>query len=374
MNRIAIAFAAACAAISLPSPALAIIISSSQNTATQGMSAGGFTSGVANIVFRDVDGDGTLFEPIDDQFCTGTMLKSDKGLKFILTAAHCLYVNGVRIPNANLEVNFPEDGIANVLYGVANSTPHPLHVPGAERTIGNDIAILELAVDLTGIVAGWDPNRGEIPDERAGAVGGLVGTKVGYGLSGDGTNGATGNPAGTPNAGDPDARQGTQRSGVNFVELFGPVSAAQNVVDTAAGSLLRAPKNTLIYDFDNHVAGGNGPLDPAVNAALGAGLAGQFSAAHAATGTTEVDTAPGDSGGPMFMFDFNTNKFVVVGVTSYGTDTGPPGSTFGDIAVDTRVRPFRSFVDSFIVPEPSTWALTVAGVICALGVVGRRKS
>lgn len=357
----------------------AIIISDSQGFATQGRGVTGVAvwDGVGKIVLRDADADGTQFEPVDDQWCTGTLINSNKGTaRHILTAAHCLFdFNNKRIQPQDFIVNFPEpnNGIAAVNYGVQSTSLHPNF---NLNTLVNDIALLTLGVDLKGVTTAYNINRPAlIPDERANMGSGLVGNKVGFGTGGDGTNGATGNPAGVPVGGSLDARAGTKRDGDNLVELFGPVAAANGVND-GLGNLLTAPSNTLIYDFDDHVAGGNGPLDPAANAALGAALAGQFTGPSAAVGLQEVDTAPGDSGGPMFMFHNPTNQWLVVGVTSFGTDAGanppPPfGSRFGDIAVDTRVQAFTGYVDRSI-PEPASVILFAMGA-ALLGATGLRR-
>ena len=77
----------------------------------------------------------------------------------------------------------------------------------------------------------------------------------------------------------------------------------------------------------------------------------------------------------MLMFDSTQGKFVVVGVTSYGTD-GPDmfdnGSRFGDIAVDTRVQSFQNFIMSDV-PEPSSALLLAAGIV-GLALRGRRPA
>jgi len=358
----------------LATSAHAIIISSSQNTATQGagVTPAATWDGVGNIILNNVDLDGNTFETVDDQWGSGTLIRNGQGVaKYILTAAHVLFsdnANTVRIPNANFRLNFPEpnNGINAIQYGVVRSAVHPSF---NGNTLANDIAILELGVDLGGTTTSYNINRPTlIADERATMGSGLVGNKVGFGRSGDGVNGDTANPVNTPNAGDPNAQQGTRRNGTNFVELFGPVVAGNNVRD-AFNNLLTAPANTLIYDFDNHVAGTNGPLYPAGNPALGAALSAQFTGPSTAVGTQEADTAPGDSGGPMFLFHTPTNQWLVVGVTSYGTDGGanppPPfGSRFGDIAVDTRVQSFAGWI-TMQIPEPGSLILT----FCGLGVI-----
>ena len=348
-------------------PAQAIIISASQSTATQGagVSAAGSWTGVGNITLDGLD-------PVLNQHCTGTVIVAPQNI-WVLTAAHCFYDNnGVLFNPQRLRFNLPEGGIANTFYAGQQLIPHPNYNPAVGVTGGFDIGLIKLGVNLAGLTTPWNFNHGEIANERADLNPGIVGTKVGFGDSGDGVNGATSNPPGVPNAGDPNAQQGTKRQGTNFVNLYGPIVAGNAIFDaTDDVNQLTAPANTLIYDFDNHVAGGNGSLT-SPNGSFGT-----------ATGTTEADTAPGDSGGPMFMFDFTNNRFTVVGVTSYGTDFGDPpppglgpgpdpGSRFGDIAVDTRVRAYANWIDQVIVPEPASVMLALA-VVAALGAGSRSR-
>jgi hypothetical protein len=357
------------ATLPFTTPAQATIISASQNTATQGagVSAAGSWTGVGNILL-----DGT--DKILNQHCTGTVIVAPQNI-WVLTAAHCFYDNaGVLLNPQRLRFNLPEGGITNTFYAGQQLIPHPNYNPANGVTGGFDIGLIKLGVDLAGLTTPWNFNHGEIADERADLNPGIIGTKVGFGLSGDGVNGATGNPPNVPNLGDPDAQEGTKRQGTNFVNFYGPVVAGNAIFDTTDDvNQLIAPANTLIYDFDNHVAGGNGSLT-SPNGSFGT-----------ATGTTEVDTAPGDSGGPMFMFDFPNNRFTIVGVTSYGTDfadgnpqvpvVGPgpdPGSRFGDIAVDTRVRAYAAWIDQVIVPEPASLTLVLA-LVAALGAGSRSR-
>jgi hypothetical protein len=362
----AAALSALVATLFFTTPAPAIIISSSQTTATQGagVSAPGSWTGVGNITLDGADS-------VLNQHCTGTVIVAPQNI-WVLTAAHCFFdENDVLLDPQRLRFNLPEGGITNVFYAGQQLVPHPNYNPAVGVTGGFDIGLIKLGVNLAGLTTPWNFNHGEIADERADLNLGITAHKVGFGNSGDGASGATANPPGVPNAGDPNAQQGTKREGTNFVNFYGPVVAGNAIFDTTDDvNQLTAPADTLIYDFDNHVAGGNGSLT-SPNGSFGT-----------ATGTIEADTAPGDSGGPMFMFDDTNNRFIVVGVTSYGTDffdeaadaIGPgadDGSRFGDIAVDTRVQSYADWIDRVIVPEPAAFSLALAAVL-ATGSRSRR--
>ena len=117
----------------------------------------------------------------------------------------------------------------------------------------------------------------------------------------------------------------------------------------------------LIADFDN----GN-PLNDAscsVGARCDLGL-----------GSLESDTAPGDSGGPVFFGN------QIVAVIAFGArTTAPPdidgalNSTFGEFAGFTSVEFNQSFLDATMAPEPASWAGLVLG-IGALALRRKRKA
>jgi secreted trypsin-like serine protease len=128
-----------------------------------------------------------------------------------------------------------------------------------------------------------------------------------------------------------------------------------------------------MYDFDNGLAR---------NDAFGA----YFGKSDLGLGDFEVDSAPGDSGGPTFI------NGLLAGVTSFGltftdekdssgqyTLCSPANpdvlcginSTFGEFAGDTRVSGYNQWILANI-PEPQTYALMLLG-LGAVGVVTRRK-
>lgn len=284
--------------------------------------------------------------------CTGTLIppKPGSNMSYILTAAHCLFSqdamgNWVQTPTNQISFNLPDvPGIGGTHY-FAQEVYLNGYNPAAGVLGGNDIAVICLGVDLRGIAPHYNFNMGSINPVNPS----LTAHKVGYGRSGTGATGDA-NPA------------GTKREGTNQVDRAGPVPPpAGGLTDqTPSANNLTAPPNTLLYDFDRP-DGSNGPLG---------GPAG---------GSLECTTAPGDSGGPMFQYDFTTNEFRITGITSYGSDAPlldmngnriRNGSRFGEIAVDTNVAAFSNWICS-VIPAPGTGALVAFGLV-AFGT--RRRS
>jgi hypothetical protein len=89
----------------------------------------------------------------------------------------------------------------------------------------------------------------------------------------------------------------------------------------------------------------------------------------------ETTIAPGDSGSPSFLSDFNTlnpllgtdGQPIVYGVNTFSSSTSPAyGSLFGG----TLVARYAAWIDSVIkpVPEPSSCVLMVCGVVGFVGL------
>lgn len=135
---------------------------------------------------------------------------------------------------------------------------------------------------------------------------GMVGTFVGYGMTGTGTTGAT-------------TFDGLKRAG-------------QNMIDAVAITPGK-DKRILLSDFDS-------------------GLASDNSYGSAIPLTYEGMIAPGDSGGGMFVpcGGITTYDDCLAGITSFGWGRldGDPNSDFGDVGGFTRVSSFISWINSFI--------------------------
>jgi hypothetical protein len=153
---------------------------------------------------------------------------------------------------------------------------------------------------------------------------------VGFGMRGDGNTGAT-LPA------------GSRRQGMNSFDFF-------------------LSPGVLISDFDN----GNPANDASCTIAGGRCDLG--------LGALEADTAPGDSGGPVFFGN------QIVAVIAFGARTSNPpdidgvlNSSFGEFAGYTSVEFNQSFLDSVMAPEPSSWAGFALGIAALAWRLQRKR-
>ena len=241
--------------------------------------------------------------------CSGALLPTGK---HVLTAAHCITDDRGRLNLQSGYVTFEGDS-GNEQIDVISAIKHPKFKGDVLR--GNDIAVLELATVASSDITRYDIDRDPTDDV------GSVGIKAGYGRTGQGDVGSV-DPSGTKHDGK-NKYDATAREMYQALRL----SERQYFAD-----------GILQFDFDN--------LKPA-NDAFGF----FFSISDTGLGTPEVNSAPGDSGGPT-----QTNG-VITGVTSYGlTLTYNDGSTsdvtprvvdssFGEFSADTRVSQFTSFID-----------------------------
>lgn len=263
-------------------------------------SAGGTLDGVGELILTRSD---------FTVRCSGALLPTGK---HVLTAAHCITDDRGRLNFLSGYVTFEGD-LGDEKIDVISAIKHPKFKGDVLR--GNDIAVLELAT-----VASLDITRYDIDRNPADDVG-SVGIKAGYGKTGQGDEGAV-DPSGTKHDGknkyDATAREMYQALRLNQKQYF-------------ADGILQ-------FDFDNLKS---------ANDAFGF----FFDIHDTGLGTPEVNSAPGDSGGPT-----QTNG-VITGVTSYGLtltyNTGKTSdvtprvvdSSFGEFSGDTRVSQFTSFID-----------------------------
>ena len=279
-------------------PAHAIIVSAG---AGQGLTFD--WSGVGKVGdSTDFYGTGTLVSPIH-----------------VVTAAHL--VDGLSADGARFDVN-------GVSYNSSSIAIHPLYDGGD----AHDLAVITLSAPATG-ASYYAFNHGEIIETAPGAIA----YKVGFGFGGGGA-------AGYDETLYP---YGDKRVGQNVVDL---IPALPTQLTDGQGNSATVEAGVLLYDFDNHTAGTNGPLGgPAV-------------------GPQEANTTPGDSGGAMFHYDAALARFVLTGVTVSGLDDY---SRFGDIGIDARVSSHADWIDQQV-PEPSA-ALIAAGGLFAATVRRRRR-
>lgn len=237
--------------------------------------------------------------------CTGTLLNDQQ---HILTAAHCVTSSNtgkITLKNGSYAEFTNPDGTKSRFNIDASSTAVPA-AWDANYLKGNDLAILKLnsVVPYTGYSIDSDMS-GDLNNEVY---------KVGFGRSGTGWVGDV-------------QSSGTKRDGSNQYDT------THNIMMSALGYSY-IPDAVLQYDFDNNNS---------VNDAFGFFFS-SFGLADTNTfGDKEINSAPGDSGGPTF-----NSEGKITGVTSYGislqynngaTSDYTPGldSSFGEFSGDTRV-------------------------------------
>jgi len=246
--------------------------------------------------------------------CTGGLLWTGE---HVLTAAHCVTNNfGNNILQSGTVTFEGDDGVQTIPIDASATKVH--NKWNGDILKGNDVAVLKLAYAATTDITRYDIDRDDSDD-----VGAIV-EKVGYGKSGNGNDGD--------------------------VIPFGDKRNGQNMYDDTADKMLKAlglkprahfvPGSVLQYDFDNGLA---------ANDAFGFFLGKP----NRGLGTTEVNSASGDSGGPAIH---NGN---IIGITSYGItltyNTGATSdingildSSFGEFSGDTRVSKYAGFIDDSV--------------------------
>lgn len=282
--------------------------------------AGGVHDGVAKLLLTRTD---------FDAGCSGALLTT--GIH-VLTAAHCVTEEPDEFPvPVDFEpmlvlisgsVTFEGDFGTTVIDIVVSETAvHPDW--NGDLVRGNDVAILTLEREPPVEIERYDIDRDGSNDVFS------VADKVGYGISGFGATGADSG----------DFPFGDKRNGLNkYDDTHDTMWNALGLVpvdDYVPGAVLQ-------YDFDN----GKGKND-----AFGF----FFGNKDNGLGNDEVNSAPGDSGGP------SRTSALITGITSYGvsliscnpvgicrTSDVTPGvvdSSFGEFSGDTRVSKYFSFID-----------------------------
>lgn len=268
--------------------------------------------------------------------CSGALLG---GGAFMLTAAHCVSDGFGRNGFLDGVAYFPTLATGRYtgrLQGVrvAGAIVHP-GWEGDYLYGGHDLALLRLAAPAPAAARRYELYEGG--DEV-----GQVGVKVGWGLVGLGNGESIGEAAWT---------MGRNRYDATATTMMSALGAAPR-------------EDVLQYDFDD----GSARHD---------GFGFFFGMPETGVGRDEVMSAPGDSGGPTFI------DGRIAGITSYGvTLRNADGtssdasfgldSSWGEFGGDTRVSAYAPWIHAAMVPEPSAWALLLAGLGMVAAAARRR--
>ena len=244
--------------------------------------------------------------------------------EWVLTAAHVVEGNdflGGGISNMSFTLF---SGANSFVYTAMEWIPHPGWASsGGNVLAGYDIGLVRLGSSVSGFQPATLHPGGLVSDP--------TGTIVGFGSSGTGLTGYQPGSAGTKRAG-------------------------ENVID-AQGDGVTISSSIVFVDFDRPGV----PAESVIGSSTPLAL--------------EYISAPGDSGGGLFVTE-GVNNYLL-GITSFGwgyTD-GVPDSDYGDLAGFVAVQPFTTWIETTTaVPEPGTWgagALLVAAAFARWRFVRR---
>lgn len=271
-----------------------------KSNAEQGMTSGVITAD--NFIVRDDDAEdltstqaGIAHITVGDYMGSGVLL-ADGGNMYVLTAAHVVVGEDFRATKDNTSIWFYSDDGTKTTAQMDEVYIHESYALGDLA----DIAIIKLTTSYTGVVTGYEINRDASADLNA------VYTRLGFGISGIGSEGAT-------------TADDQLRLGKNKYEY--------------------AERGLLYYDFDDGTEENN-TLQNVYGITSDLGL-----------GSEETCACHGDSGGPSFV------NGLVVAVCHGGTsDTSP----YGTLGLDTQVAYYSNWIDN----------ITGANMEVIIGAVG----
>ena len=224
------------------------------------------------------------------------------GGNYILTAAHVVTNSAGQkmpgtikfYPNSSNVFSLP------ISFTAADVSIVQGYVPNGGIPVPNDVAVINIHDNAPSGIAGYELYR------SSNEIGQSF-TMVGFGQTGNGTNGADSSTG------------GIKRIGINTFEATG--------ADVNQPALFK----DLVFDFDDGTPAGNELLNrygvPSTTGETSSNI------------LIETDSAPGDSGGPGFL---NSNgKLLIGGIVSGGTI----GSAFTGLGFYSRVSAFANEID-----------------------------
>lgn len=276
--------------------------------------------------------------------CTGTLMPTGR---HVLTAGHCMNIDGDLVEQASVFFHGPDSTVEMEAVEISIYPDYRRFSPFGFQISdpSTDLAILRLAEDAPDFVDRFELYTAS--DEL-----GQLAQLVGYGRIGTGDVGAVALP-----------EYGVSYEGENRIETTG--AALNALVPIVGGTGAPFDDNSLLIDFDN----GN----PAQDAGSLVGLP------DLGVGAREVNSARGDSGGPLLL-DGRVAGVLSNGYAfSLGFFNGGPdvdsvyNSSFGELSAYTRVSTRLDWINSqlYRVPAADSWALMLAGLPGLL--LGRRR-
>lgn len=306
--------------------------------------------------------------------CSGSLLN---GGRHIATAAHCVADGtGQRSATSTTAYFFNGDSDVRTPFGpgTAIDVSHYFINPGytGEVIDQNDIAVLRL-----GALA-------PMQFERYGLFTPTSLTGAGVNVAGYGTRSTVGGNAGT--TAPAGARTGFLREGDNIFDyaygnpLFQGFFTTRDVGGEFDGQNFfgfAEVEKSYISDFDNGIRAQS--QSRRLANALGLGLIGNANFDNSGVGAREIGVAGGDSGGPGFVNGklASINSYGLSFGTGLGDLTAGLNNSFGELSGYVPVYIHKDFIVNSqlaAIPEPSSWAMLIAG----FGLVGtslrRRRS